>query len=434
MRRSVVVVALVLVLAGCTAPGLSGDDPTVRDDGLGVVDGVAYDEEISISTEDGLNETELDVLIARSMARLEVLRERPFEEHVEVEVQNRTEYREMRADWSRDTTSRAWENRVWQAMFIVGTDRDVTDALDGTLGEAVQGYYEPGSEQIVVVSSGNESDVNVDTLVHELVHALQDQQFGLDSAPKRQDPALARNGLIEGEAELLTEKYFERCESEWECLEPTPPDGDSSSVDPGIIQVIIHPYQEGPEFVESIVDRDGWESVDALHDAVPESTSQIIDPSAYPDRRPINVTVEDRSSEDWSRLDHDPVGETIGEAALYVMFFQNGVIETEDPYEYSHPVSDGWMGDKLVPYTTEANESGYVWELEWESNEEAAQFHDAYLDLLEERGALERGPRQFVIPEGPFAGAFDIRVDGNTVTIVKGPDVDSVSEIHPAED
>ena len=428
MRRVVFVVAVVVILAGCAAP-LAGDEPGTPDGDLGVVDGIAYDDDLSISVENGLNQTELDLLAARSMARIEVIRGLEFEETVDIELMTREEYREHRSSGS-DENRTQWENQVWEAKFIVGQDRDVTEELDRTFGDAVQGFYSPRDERVVIVTDGENAAVSKHTLVHELVHVLQDQRFGLEAPPDRLDPAMARNGVIEGEAELIPELYFERCGAEWSCLEPPARTGGQSDVDPGIILLLIQPYQQGPEFVQSIKDQGGWEQVDALHDEYPVSTAQIIDPEKYPDVRPVNVSVEDRSTDEWARLDHEPVAETVGEAAIYVMFWHNRVITVDDFYEYSHPSSSGWTGDELVPYTNDEGESGYVWALEWESADDAEQFADTYRELLAEHGALERGQRSYVIPDGPFAGAFDVHHDGTTVRIVKGPTLGALAEIH----
>lgn len=434
MRRALMAIVLVVTLAGCAGPVLPSDDTEPLDDGIGEVNGVAYDEEISVTTEDGLNETELGVLVDRSMARIEVIRGLRFKEEVEVTIRTRANYRESLNDRDTDATRRAWENTIWEAKFILGKDRDVTSAMDSTLGEAVQGYYSSSANEIVVVTDNETARVSPDTLVHELVHALQDQHFGLDGVPARQDPSMARDGVVEGEASLLTERYFERCGSEWSCLEPPETGEEQSDIDPGIILVILHPYQQGPVFVESTLDAEGWEGVSDLHSNYPESTSQIIEPEQYPDGGPVNVTIDDRSSDGWDPIEHGPVKETVGEAAIFVMFQHNDIISVDHPYSYSHPVSNGWAGDELLPYQNDDGETGYIWQLEWETVEDAEEFSEAYHDLLAERGALERGTSQFVISEGPYAGAFDVRQDGTTVTIVHGPTVDSLDELYEFEE
>jgi hypothetical protein len=429
MRRALLVITVVVVLAGCTGP-LGGEDTETYDDGIGVVDGVQHNSSVAVTVDDGLNETEIDRVATRSMARIEVIRGLNFEERTDIRVMTREEYREWRGDGNVSTVRRQWENTVWEAAFIVGQDRDVLSVFDQTLGTAVQGFYAPSEEEIVIITDGEDATISTETLVHELVHALQDQQFGLPTVPERLDGEIARDSVIEGEAELIPKRYFDRCGGEWSCVDMSVSAGGQGERNPGLTLVLLTPYQQGLSFVESVQAEGGWEAVDDLYENLPASAAQVIDPERYPDSKPVDVTVQDTAGDAWHRLDHEPVGETMGQAGLYAMFWHNGVIEVEDTYSYTHPAVDGWAGDELVPYTNEDNETGYVWEIEWESVDDAREFSETYHDLLRERGARERGQRAFVIPEGPFQGAFEVTQQGTTVRIVKGPTLETLDEIH----
>ena len=424
MRR-VLLIGVVLALAGCAAPQADTSlEPTI-----GEVDGVTHNQSIAVSLEDGFTEEELDRLVKRSMARVEVIRGLPYKRMVDVEVITREEYRQQRRDSSVGETRRQFENQVWEGMFLVGEDRDVTTVRSETFGESVQGYYLPGRDRIVIVSDAENPTIGKRTLVHELVHALQDQQFGLQNRPDTQDEQLARNGVVEGEASLLPRGYLQRCGVEWSCVRPDTGGGSGGDVDRGLYQVIIHPYTQGPSFVESIRARDGWGAVDGLHEELPDSTEQVIHPETYPDEEPVNVTVPDRSSDDWSRLDHDPESERVGEAAIFSMFAVNDQFEDVTSGNYRHPVSADWGGDKLVPYRND-DEFGYVWELTWDSQDDAEQFYDAYRGLLASYDAQEIGETRYVVPEGPFADAFRVTRDGRTVRIVNAPELKDLADVY----
>lgn len=429
MRRALLIVAIVALVAGCVGPLGGGNDQQTLADNVGEVDNISFDEDIPVTVEDGFNESELDLVVKRSMARVEVIRGRAFNRTVGVELMTREEYRSERGQGDRNETTVAWENQVWEGLFVVGEHSDVTELLNQTYGTAVQGFYTSDDEQIVIVSDSETPTISISTLVHELVHALQDQQFGLDGYPQTQDAQLARNSVVEGEANMITERYRARCGDEWSCLDPPTEDGSSEDVHPGLYMVIIQPYQQGPSFVETIESREDWSAVDDLHEEYPASTEQVIHSDRYPDEEPVNVTIDDRSNDEWSRFDHNPVGETLGEASLYVMLLQNGVIGVDNRYEYAHPVSEGWGGDKLVPYRNEEDEAGYVWKLEWDTREDAELFYEKYVELLDSRGAQERGERSFVISEGSFEDAFRVTRDGTSIRIVNGPTIESLSKI-----
>jgi len=435
MKR-VALVALAVVLAGCSLPFGAASDaggPGAGADGggeIGVENGYRYDDPLSINASDGLNESERAAVTARAMARVEKLRGLEFTESVPVRVINRTQYRQNRTGTTNATHAR-WNNQVWEGLFVVGEDRNVSTVLDRTFESAVLGYYSPSSEEIVVVSDSETPRLRRSTLVHELVHALQDQQFGLNSSANTQDRQLARNSVVEGEAVHVTDLYAQRCGGEWDCVNTGGGGGGAGVPDPGLFLVIVPPYTSGPNFVETIKSRGGWEAVSALHRNLPPSTEQIIHPERYPDERPENVTVPDRAGGGWERFDHDPVADTVGEASIFVTFAHNDVgAESLSRFSYVHPASAGWAGDSLVPYRNDG-EYGYVWETAWDSPGDAEEFHEAYLDLLDSKGAVDRGDGVYVIPEGTFADAFRVTREGDRVRIVNGPDIAALDEIHP---
>jgi hypothetical protein len=426
----VVAVALAAVLAGCSLPlGSGAGDPAVSGD-LGVEDGVRYNDSIAVTPGDGLNESERRALIDRSMARLELLRGLEFTADVPVSVINRSQYRANQSGGTDPTYSR-WNNQVWEGLFLVGEDENVSRVFQQTLGNVVLGYYSPADDEIVVVSDSATPEISRGTLVHELVHALQDQQFGLNESFDSQDRQLARNGVVEGEAVLLNDRYKSRCDGEWDCVFI---DSNSGGVapNPGVFLVLAHPYSTGPNFVERVQQREGWAAVDAMHERYPPSTEQLIHPDRYPDERPVNVTVPDRARDGWTRFDIDPVADTVGEASIFAMLVQNDAgDESVSRYSYVHPASDGWAGDTLVPYR-DGDRYGYVWETAWDSGRDARQFADAYRDLLAGKGARQVAPGTYVVETGPFAVAFRVVREGSRVRVVNGPDTDALAAIHPA--
>jgi hypothetical protein len=427
VRRAVLLaltVAALAALAGCGTLGPADDGE------LGVENGYSYDDDLSVTTDDGLNGTELEAVKSRAMARLERVRGLEFTEDVPVRVITREQYR-ANATSTPNRTHQLWNNQVWEGLFLVGEDRNVSAVFDDLRGSTVQGYYSPASDEIVVVSDAETPRISRGTLVHELVHALQDQQFGLNESMATQDRQLAHSGVVEGEANLLTARYQSRCEGEWSCVTvPGGGGGGGSLSNPGVFVVLYQPYATGPDFVAAIEERGGWDAVDDLHEAYPASTEQVLHPERYPDDEPVDVSVPDRSSAAWNRFDHDPVADTVGEASVYAMLVKHDVGGTPSSrYSYSHPAADGWAGDALVPYRS-AEGYGYVWETAWASPGEAREFHEAYRALLETQGAVARGDGVWVVDDGPFADAFRVTRDGSRVRVVNAPTVEALDGVH----
>ena len=437
-RRTLLAVclAVLLVLAGCSTGPLEGgerEDPA--SDRLGWEDGHWYDDSVDVTFDDGLNETERRRVVARTMARVERIRGEEFERRVPVEVITREEYRERRGDSATDPDSEfnRWNDQVWEALFIVGENESVAETLDTVFGSSVQGFYSPSRDEIVIVSNSETPTIDRATLSHELVHALQDQQFGLGRSPETQDAQLAEDGLVEGDANVVEREYGERCRSgEWNCLE-RPESGGGGGGDPfnqGLFTTVFAPYAAGPGFVGDLKERGGWAAVNDAYDQYPTSTEQIIHPERYPDDQPARITVNDRSAADWERFDVDPEYDTVGEASIYAMFWANDRLGDTDRYDYSHPYSTGWDGDRVVPYESDG-EYGYVWRSEWDSPAEAREFLDAYRGLLDSRDAEDRGEGVYVIPESdPYGDAFRVSRSGATVTIVNAPSVGDLDDVH----
>ena len=78
------------------APNETQSAPSDPDeDVLGWENGIRHDESIAVNQSDGLSQREREALVARGMARVEVLREREFCNRVPVEVVSRSAFREF---------------------------------------------------------------------------------------------------------------------------------------------------------------------------------------------------------------------------------------------------------------------------------------------------------------------------------------------------
>ncbi|MFC6729624.1 Hvo_1808 family surface protein, partial [Natronoarchaeum mannanilyticum] len=445
------------------APG--EDDASARElteDELGLVDGYRWNESIAVDGSDGLYEAEFDAVVARAMARIERDRGLNFERTVPVDVVSRAEYRESSSGLFGSYD--AVDTVAWRASFIVGDEGNVTAAFDELYGSSVAGYYTSAGGGKIVIVSDDPDAVRIDrsTLVHELVHALQDQQFGIARATDTRDERLAWNGLIEGEANYLMQRYDADCGAAFECVDVST-DGRgpaSESLNMGLYLTTFLPYSDGPAFVDDLHERGGWDAVDRAYENPPTSTAQIIHPERYPDDPPREVTVTDRSDGEWERFgasgsDEDGSGESgetvessesdarterLGEASLFAGLWHNGVIGYQYPfsasgehtiYRYEHPITDGWDGDVLVPYRDGDGRTGYVLRTAWTNASEATAFRGGYERLLDSQNATEVSAGVYRVPESAsFTGAYRVTRTDDVVTIVHAPTVDALDGVH----
>jgi len=440
MRRTLFLTGLVVlvVLAGCASISEFGGHPAepVGGDTLGWENGYWYDDPVNVTSEDGLNESEREAVTARTMARVERIRGLEFTDTVPVEVISRAEYRNRSrpTDTVSGPSGDPWNDQVWESLLLIGEDQGSSEAISETQSSSVLGYYSPAGNRIVIVSPTETPQVSRSTLAHELVHALQDQQFGLTGTPETQDTQLSRNGVVEGDATYVQQIYRQRCERDWNCIDaPRTAGGGGGGSDrqySGLFTVIIQPYVSGPAFVDSVRDEGGWDAVDALYDDYPASAEQLIHPDRYPEEEPVEVTVADRSNDEWERFDHEPVGDTVGEASIFATMYHNDRTDA-DRYSYQSAPSAGWAGDTVVPYHNGSGGGGYVWVSRWDSTEDAREFARAYRGALVETHGASADGNVYVVPEeSEFADAFRVTRSGDTVRIVNGPTADDLDDIH----
>jgi hypothetical protein len=484
-HASTLLVVVLVVFAGCSAPFVDGpppaaggsdggsdaasDDATSGDGGssfdfddpssdrLGWEAGYWHNESIDVDQSDGLTDAELDAFVGRSMARVEFIRGLEFESEVPVEVIARSEYRNGSNEVETPAKSdfAAWNNQVWEALFITGENENVQQQLTDTAGSSVVGFYSPGDDEIKIITETPDSPViRNGTLIHELVHAVQDQRFNLTDQRYRgatQDHDLAIDGLIEGDANFVEDEYVRRCASgEWECVATPSQGGGSDGPAPnlGILLTVFQPYSDGPVYVSTLKSEGGWAAVDDEFDSPPESTEQVIHVT---DEKPVPIEFTDRARNGWELYpDQGTEGsDTVGEASIFSMFWyqaRSSNAETVDPgelfetdsahdtYNYAATPSAGWGNDRVFPYhkgSGPSAEYGYVWVTEWDTERDAREFLEAYRSILRAQEANQEAANVWVVPEGPYADAFRVTQRGTRVVIVNAPTTDDLDDVRP---
>lgn len=477
MRLRPVLLAFLIVLAGCSSFPYTGNGPSATEmgtvgtttspsetqsttaapgnrSGIGRENGYTSDATLSINPNNGLNKTERKAVVSRSMARIESVRQLEFKRSVSVEVHSRKEFKNRGRKQKVSSEFRRFDNAKFEAMFLIGEKKDSLAVQSKSRGQSVLGYYSPKSNSIVIVSNSKTPTLDGEsTLAHELTHALQDQHFNLSSYNRNtRDKYNAVNGVIEGGASFVQQKYMSRCGNQWTCL-PSSDDGSGGQPpnDWGVYLLNYFPYADGPEFIEHHKQRGGWDRISRLFSNPPASTEQVITPSKYGTDAPTNVVLTDRTRNGWTRVRLKSSGRgathpdyaTLGQSALTAMFAQAAFDEYNrsvviprralinsgsDSLDYDHPITKGWDGDRLHVYEKNGKTS-YVWKITWDSPKDAKQFTVAYRQLLRHWGGTKVGTNTWVIKNSPYADAFSVRVSGDTVTIVNAPTPGALDDV-----
>ncbi len=456
--------------ANATALQQTDAPPDPESDRLGWENGYWHNESVDVTPDDGLNDAELDAVVARSMARVEYVRGIEFAETPPVEIITRSAFTaQLESQYANLTESdRLLHNTKYEALFMVGENESSVAAQRANQGGGVAGFYDPESEAIKIISNnGTTPKLDEITLSQELFHALQDQRYNI-SAYNQTTRELhnARDGITEGDGNYVDHLYNIECtQGVWEgsCL-LSESGGAPAGFDPhlGLYQLFLQPYSSGPAFVQEIHQTEGWEAVNEIYEDPPASTEQTIHPETYDSDEPTNVSIEDTSSDPWRQLELNGSNSAnsvsfaqFGEAGLYTALWypsvagkepiiprrdhlniDGGQLDQIEPYLYENEATAGWDGDKLVPYVTddsaETNETGYVYKLVWDSEADATEFREAWLELLSVNGATSVDGSQTVyrIPdEEAFGDAFWVTQNGDTVRVVNAPTLAALSDI-----
>ena len=439
-------------------------DPPESNDAIGWVDGYWYNEPIDIDASDGLTRDELAELSARTAARFEAMRCLPFEEIPRVDVITREEFAEETADQYADVDeeTRLYDNAQLATMLLIGTDEDSIDVRQQDRAATVGGYYNFNEKRIVVVSDNpDELLIDEQILAHELGHAVQDQHFDLAQYTRdTSDLDRGKLGIIEGDVHRIEHEYLQYCEQDlWtdECV--TEPIDEEPEAPPnwGLYLKEFQPYSDGPSFAEYVYEEGGWDAVDAVYDDMPETAVEIIYPERYGEFEPADLDLEDRTGDEWERLQPDggPGYNVIGQSGITAMFVEpaydqsnpdefisqqnfvnfdpvTGEIDPQNPLNFDQPESNGWAADELHVFRNEANETATIWKTAWEDDAEGDRFARTYDELVESRGG-ERvdgyaHTYEFDADTG-FEMALTLVPEGDRVWIQTAPTVDDLTDV-----
>ena len=285
----------------------------------------------------------------------------------------------------------------------------------------VSALYDYGPKGAVLIPDW--IDTPEDILIHELVHALQDQNFDLENAHKSlcrtTDGCLALAAITEGDA-LITQRSFENkaqqneteeaaIETETKCVVPETLDAQS-----------FFPYGFGPIFVERIIKAGGTKALDEALRHMPLSTREVLHAADYSFRQGATfkvrkISVPEFLKDSRSVLVHRDV---LGQYNIRLLL--EGAVTKEEAIL----AAKGWSGDMLGLYKSKVDgKYSLLWKTAWNSEKDAAEFFDAMRELLQRQFGVQLNPKaRNVRVRKPGTGSFQIRISGEEVEMNRGMD------------
>lgn len=366
--------------------------------------------------------------ITQEMAEL---RDLELLEPLDIEMQTRAELREwlLESAEGAPVEEEEYAERVLTFLGFIEPDTDISELETAILGEQIAGYYDPETNEMVVVRSneGDELSANDElTFAHEAVHALQDQHFDLmgvrgDVETISDDEYLATTALVEGDATVAQVLYLIENPSLLSALEDELGDFETPELDSAPLyysETLLFPYDQGATFVMEIYEEGGWEAVDAMYDAPPTTTEQILHTHKYIDGEgAIDVSTPEplpALDENWEVIEENSLGEF-----LVDVFLRNGGARDED----AQRASEGWGGDAMT-IVGDADETAMIWNTAWDTDDDALEFFRILARTEAERldGEIEivsDDTQVRIVAEG-FVG--EVVLNGDTVTYTLAED------------
>ena len=293
------------------------------------------------------------------------------------------------------------------AFDFVPREFDLYNAMIDLYSEQIAGFYDPETDEFVVISDDDELDImELWTHAHEFTHALQDQYFDLerlDGDKMDAEAQLAFRSLAEGEATLvqvryLQDGYFDANEieaimaslmAESEAMVVT------DSLPPVFINSLAFPYDAGFEFVLDLYNggnmlADGdFSDINAAWENPPQSSEQILHPEQYRlGDVPQIVTLPpltDTLGTGWQLIDEDVFGE----------FYLREYLSQQLAAAPVDTAATGWGGDRYAVYWNEADAGlVMVMRLVWDSSQDVTEFTAVYPRYLSQLYGVDTIPQE----------------------------------------
>lgn len=320
-------------------------------------------------------------------------------------------YIEERLKEDEDTQRLRRSEVVLKKLGLLPRDFDLQTFLVALLREQVAGYYDTKTKTVYLLDWLPPAS-QLPVMAHELTHALQDQNFGLEKWTEKgtsektpteeargDEEIAARHAVVEGQAMAVMIDYL---------LAPT---GGSVANSPAITQaiqqgmmesddspvfnraplflkrVLLFPYRDGLNFERELLLKGGKEKAFAgVFKLPPQNTRQVMEPATYLAGEILpQMPVPDIAKllgKDWEKYDVGSIGEF--DVAVMAEIYSNA--------DAAKKISPQWRGGWYYAVKHEnGGELALVMVTRWANAEAASEFAKIYNPTFEKRYKLTGG-------------------------------------------
>jgi hypothetical protein len=308
-------------------------------------------------------------------------------------------YLRARVDEEYSDSELAQEGTMLRKLGLIPDALDYKEFSLKLLAEQVGGFYDP-TKKSLFIASWLSAEEQKPVMVHELVHALQDQNFNIEKIVKEDrslnndDKALAHQSVFEGDGTVVMFNYL---------LEPLKRDFSqipdlalmmrtmmSSSLSESPVfqsapvflqETLIFPYGYGASFIQKVWAKNpSWQTINNIYSDLPSSTEQIMHPEKYYGER-----------DEPKDADAAPIAQKLGPE--WKVAYKNVLGElglgiwlklqlTEDRALRS---AAGWGGDQVLLLQNGSGKNAVLMNTVWDSEAEAQEFYAAVQSWFEKK-------------------------------------------------
>lgn len=297
----------------------------------------------------------------------------------------------------------ARDKKILQRMGLLSGDEDPLEMTKRFLEQGIAGFYNPKTKRLYIVD-GLSVDAQRPTMLHELIHALEDQYIDLETRQKAvekdSDALFAMKCTIEGSAERARKLYekahpdiAKRSHEEQAKAQNAEELGKTMKATPAFLYVpsLLH-YQTGPALVTRYVGSDYPGGMAKMYAGdSPSTQEQCLHPGRFVTSNrdlPRAITWPEHLAEaaggDWKGLEAQVTGEL--DFALWMSHWlghNKGRLTMDDAgsgrmwAKEAGVAAEGWDGMKVQVFEQGGKPTGVALASAWDTRQDAKEAGDA---------------------------------------------------------
>ena len=359
----------------------------------------------------------------------EILSKNSFKHYLEEQTKGNSRQKEIHA-----------EELALKMFGLIPQEFDLGREEVDLLGEQAAAFYDYKRKRLFILDSTRNGDDQREALVHELAHALADQQHPLgkylNHGSPDDDESTAREAVMEGQATWLTWAYEAKlaggkAEVPARLIDRLTQSDDANPDFPVFTSAplylresLIFPYNAGARFQDAVYRKLGKQAFEAVFQRPPRSTQQIMHPDAYlADEKPAATdppALEAAIGKDGRQF--RPVIEGVVGEFDVAMLLRQYVGDPAGAAAAAH-----WHGGAFRLYEHKPEKSPLLFYVsEWDTPAAARKFFELYQRVMKGKwkrfgivSMEEMGATSGVVGNGD-SGKFRLSVSGVKVECVEG--------------